>query len=60
MRYATRYDWILLVTGLLFGSASGIIGPFALVANLKLVGSLLTAQAEYDREGQIQMEKFTM
>jgi K+ transporter len=58
MRYATTLDWVLLILALIFGSLNGIIWPFVLVVNLKLVGSLLDAQAEYET-GQIDMDKFT-
>lgn len=58
MRYASRFDWFLLISSLSFGALNGIIGPFVLVVNLKLVGSLLRAEAEYNNGG-IDMDKFT-
>jgi hypothetical protein len=58
MRYATVLDWFLLIGSFSFGIVNGIIGPFVLVVNLKLVGSLLRAEAAY-HNGGIDMDKFT-
>jgi hypothetical protein len=49
MRYASNFDWFLLITGLSFGALNGIIAPLSLIVNLRLIGSLLTAQAEYEK-----------
>jgi hypothetical protein len=58
MRYASRFDWFLLISSLSFGALNGIIGPFVLIINLKLVGTLLRAEAEY-HSGGIDMDKFS-
>lgn len=58
MRYSSKLDVFLLVCSVIFGSLNGIFGPFVLIVNLKLVGSLLVAQVEYETTG-INMDKFT-
>ncbi|KAI6184938.1 Multidrug resistance protein pgp-3 [Aphelenchoides bicaudatus] len=59
MRYASGLDWFLLVCGLSFGVLNGILGPFILIINLKLVGSLLRAQVQFDSATGIDLETFT-
>jgi hypothetical protein len=58
MRYSNKFDWFLLIASILFGCVNGILGPMVLIVNLKLIGSLLTAQDEYEN-ATIDIDKFT-
>jgi hypothetical protein len=58
MRYGKKFDWFLLASGILFGALNGVISPFVLVINLRLINALLVGQAEYEAGG-INIDTFT-
>ncbi|KAI6183876.1 P-glycoprotein 3 [Aphelenchoides bicaudatus] len=59
MRYATKYDYFLLVTGVLLSAAYGTMPAFNTIAFRGLVNTLTIAQSQYNQNGTINLEEFT-
>lgn len=59
MRYATKFDWLLVVAGLLCSISSGGLGPSACIIFQGITNALIAAQAQLDNDGQIDIPWFT-
>lgn len=58
MRYATYFDWLFVIFGLLFSCLSGALCPTASIIFKGITNTLMKGQADYNA-GELDMEWFT-
>ncbi|KAI6192888.1 hypothetical protein M3Y99_01910000 [Aphelenchoides fujianensis] len=58
MRYATKFDWFLLVAGVLLSVVAGVLSPLSSIVFKGITNTLMQGQAEY-AEDRLDLEWFT-
>ncbi|KAI6239003.1 Multidrug resistance protein pgp-3 [Aphelenchoides fujianensis] len=58
MRYATKFDWFLLVGGVLLSVVAGVLSPLSSIVFQGITNTLMKGQAEY-AEDRLDLDWFT-
>lgn len=58
MRYATCFDWLLVIIGLFFSFTSGALTPTSCIIFRGITNTLMKGQADYN-SGELDIEWFT-